>query len=72
MARTIATVEAELDALRAADARGILEVRFADGMTRYADGADIERRIARLERELAKLNGTYRTHRLAKISKGIR
>ncbi len=70
MARTATTVQAELDALRAAHARGILEVRFADGTTRYADGADMERRIAFLERELATLQGTRRTHRLASFSKG--
>lgn len=70
MARTAATVEAELDALKAAYAKGLLEVRFADQMQRFADGADLERRIAYLERELATLNGTRRTHRLARFSKG--
>lgn len=70
MARSAATVEAELDALKAARAKGVLEVEFADQRTRFASGEDLAGRIAALERELATLTGTRRTHRLALFSKG--
>lgn len=70
MARTIATVESELDALKSVRARGVLEVRFGDQISRFADGPDLERRIAAVERELSRLQGSRRTHRLAVISKG--
>lgn len=36
MARTTATVEAEIDSLRAAIARGVVQVRHGETETRYA------------------------------------
>lgn len=72
MARTIAEVQAELDALRAARAKGVLEVEFGDQRTRFGDAEDLARRESALEAELAGLKGTKVTRRLARFSKGTR
>ena len=55
MARTAASVQAEIDALRAAMARGVLLVRHGDTETRYASPADMRGVLNDLLAELGAL-----------------
>lgn len=55
MARTAATVQAELDALRAAMARGVLRVRHGETETTYANPEQIQGVVDRLVAELSSL-----------------
>ena len=48
MARTLATVQAEIDALRAAIARGVLRVRHGDTETTYQNASDMLKVLDRL------------------------
>ena len=54
MARTLATVQAEIDALRAAIARGVLRVRHGDTETTYQSA---EAMLRVLDRLLAEADG---------------
>jgi hypothetical protein len=59
----------QLDALNAAIAAGVLEVRYADKTVRYADMNAMLRARALMKKEIA---GTERTTRLFhKTSKGL-
>lgn len=57
MARTVAIIQAEIDALKAARATGALRVRFREREVEYRSMKDINDAIAALERELDELNG---------------
>ena len=61
MARTLVTVQAELDAILAAKASGALRVKFADRDTTFRSLDEMDRIIGGLENELAVLNGVVRT-----------
>ena len=54
MARLLATVQAEIDALRAAIARGVTSVRHGDTETRYASIPDM---LKALDSLLAEADG---------------
>ena len=54
MARSLATVQSEIDTLRAAIARGVTSVRHGDTETRYASIPDM---LAALDRLLAEADG---------------
>lgn len=58
MARTLATVQAEIDALRAAIARGVVRVRHGDTETTYASIDDM---LKALDRLLAEADGLSET-----------
>lgn len=55
MARTAATIEAEIDALRAAMAKGILRVRHGDTETTYQDVGSMRAVVRDLQAELDEL-----------------
>ncbi len=59
MARTAATIQAEIDSLKAARASGVLRVRHGETETTYQSSESMGRVIADLEAELAAL-GTSR------------
>lgn len=44
--------QSELDALRRAFAKGVLEVSYDGQVVKYASGADLQKRIAKLEADL--------------------
>ena len=54
MARSLATVQAEIDALRAAIARGVVRVRHGDTETTYASASDM---LKALDMLLAEADG---------------
>jgi hypothetical protein len=54
MARTLATVQSEIDTLRAAMARGVVRVRHGETETTFADTASMQRALDML---LAEANG---------------
>jgi len=63
--------QAELDALRAAYARGTLRVSYEGRSVEYGSEADLLRRIRTIEREMAAEAGTPKpTHSLATFRKG--
>lgn len=66
----MATTQAELDALRAARNRGVLSVGHGDKRVQYRSLAEMDRLIARMERELA---GTSRpkNHGFLRSKRGI-
>jgi hypothetical protein len=62
---------AELDALKAAYARGTLRVSYEGRSVEYGSEADLLRRIRTIEREMAAEAGTSRpSHSLATFKKG--
>ena len=64
----VAWTQAEIDALKAAYAKGVLRVRYLGQETQFASGEDMLARIAMMEGELN--TATIQRHRYASVSKG--
>ena len=72
MARTLATVQAEIDEIKGAIATGALRVRFNDRDVTYRTLTEMERVATALESELAVLGGAARTRSIQIIGvKGL-
>lgn len=72
MARTLVTVQAELDDIKSAIATGALRVRFSDRDITFRTLAEMERVASALESELAVLGGAARTRSIQIIGvKGL-
>lgn len=57
---TLADAQARLEALKKARDSGALQVRHGDTFTQFRDLSEIEKIIARLETEIANLDGSKR------------
>lgn len=71
MARTAATVQAEIDALRAAMAKGVVRVRHGESDVTYAGPAEMQRVLDSLLAELAALADAPIRQVRFKTSKGL-
>jgi hypothetical protein len=60
VARTAETVQAEIDALRAAMAQGVVSVSYEGRSVTYRNVADMQRVLDSLSAELAELEGQTR------------
>ena len=72
MARSLETIDAEIDRLRAAIGSGALRVRFADRDVTYRSMDEMRQALAFLEQEKADLGGARRVRAVQFIgSKGL-
>lgn len=63
----MAWTQSDIDAMKAAIARGVRRVTFADQTTEYHSLDEMRRALAQMEREV----NAPRSHRLAASSKGV-
>jgi hypothetical protein len=54
----LATLKADLEALRSARRTGVLRVRFADREVWYRSEAELQKQVASLENEIVALEGS--------------
>ena len=71
MARTAATVEAEIDALKANMSRGILRVKHGDVETTFHSLGEMRNWLAELRNELRELESTPIKQVRFRTSKGL-
>ena len=71
MARSLATVEAEIDALRRQMAKGILRVRHGETDITYSSVADMKAALAELQAEAGRLQDKPVRQVRFKTSKGL-
>ena len=71
MARTVASVQSEIDALRAAMARGVVRVRHGETETTFADPSAMQKALDALLAELGSLADSPVRQVRFKTSKGL-